>query len=99
MVLLSKPVSSKLFTHVPDTKSLVTEISTLQRDFQPLYDDAADIGLILRNNKTGNLTAWYVSDTVYDNDGDIVAWQLKPTWESIRANWIVEGYTMLVVND
>lgn len=99
MLLLTCPESSECFTYIPDSKKLVAEYSTLRYGFRPLYDDAADAGIVLMNNKTGNLTSWYLSNETRDNEGEIVAWHLNPTTDSLRRNDRMEGYTMDIYND
>jgi hypothetical protein len=94
-------VNSSLFTHFPKTKSLVAEISDIGvRSFQPLYDDAADVGFALRNEKTGNVTRWALSETLRDPvEGEILGWKMIPTTESVRSNPQLEGYTIRLLND
>jgi hypothetical protein len=94
-------VNSQHFNHFPGTQRLVAEISSIGvRHFQPLYSDAVDVGFALRNPRTGNVTRWALSDEIRcPQEGDILGWYLKPTPESIRANPILQGYTMTLIND
>ena len=93
-------VNSSLFSHFPKTKRLVAEMSDIcVRGFQRLYSDAADVGLALRNPKTGNVTRWALSTEVRDNEGEVLGWYLIPTSESIRRQPVLEGYCISLIND
>jgi len=93
-------ISSKHFTHCSKSKRLLTDISDLncRLPLAPLYDDACDVGLALRNEKTGNVTRWALADTV-QQDGDVLGWYFVPCTESVRKNKALMGYCMQVVND
>ena len=92
-------VNSKHFTHFPKTKSLVAEISDIGvRNFQPLYDDACDVGFALRNPETGNVTRWYMAEEVR-LEGELQAWVLKPCSESLHRNPKLAGYQIRLLND
>jgi len=87
---------------VQDGKKLVAEAS----DFNdvgfrtmPLYDDAVDVGIALRNPKTGNVTRWYLSNTDRDADYDVRCWEFKPTPESVRAYPRLVGWKVIIYND
>jgi hypothetical protein len=91
------PLCSSLFTHSVKDKVLVTDVTDLGRNFafNPLYDDACDIGLA----KTGHVTTWYVSRDVCDPEGDLMHIELLPTYESVVANPAIVGYKMMILND
>ena len=101
MLLNVVQINSSLFSHFPKTKRLVAEISDIHVSrFDRLYDDAADVGFAIRNEKTGNVTRWTLSNEVRDNvENELVAFNLVPTPESIRAQPILKGYTMTLLND
>lgn len=94
------PVSSAQFTHNADTKMLVVEASEVGPIHQ-LYDDACDIGIAIRSDRTGAITYWYLceSETQHDADGDIVAQYLYPTVETVRKFPHLEGYKITMFND
>jgi hypothetical protein len=94
-------VNSAAFTHFPESKRLVADISDIAvREFQKLYNDAADVGFALRNPKTGNVTRWQVASEVRGPyDGELHGWYLVPTSESLRRNPQMEGYCITLVND
>lgn len=101
MKLTLTPVCSSHFTHVVAKKILVTEMSDLGRNFvvEQLYDDACDVGLALRNKRTGNTTTWHITHDVYDEDGDLMHLELRPTHESVASNPAIRDYKMLLLND
>jgi hypothetical protein len=101
MLLNVVQINSALFTHNPKAKTLVAELSDIQvKGFQPLYDDAADVGFAIRNPKTGNVTRWAVSNEIRDNvENELLGFKLVPTPESVRAQPVMQGYTMTLLND
>ncbi len=93
-------INSDLFSHSARRKVLVAEISDIGlARFQPLYNDACDVGFALRNPKTGNVTRWVVCGEVTDQEHDIVSWKLVPTPESLRSNPQLAGYSITLFND
>jgi hypothetical protein len=93
-------INSSLFSHFPSTKRLVAEASDIRAlEFQYLYDDAIDVGIALVNAKTGNVTRWYVADTVRDKENETLGWYLCPCTESVRKNPQLEGYCITLIND
>lgn len=44
---------------------------------QRLYDDACDIGIYIKNSKTGNLEAFYLSNVDTNEDNDVLAWKFS----------------------
>jgi len=101
MLLNVVQVNSSLFNHFPKTKRLVSEISDICiKRFDRLYDDAADVGFALRNEKTGNVTRWSLSNEVRDPvENELIAWNFVPTPESVHAQPVLNGYTMTLLND
>jgi hypothetical protein len=77
----------------------VAEISDLQCNFQPLYDDACDVGIALSNPRNGNVTRWAVSEEVRDAENELIGWYLVPTPESLRKNAELAGYVLTIYND
>lgn len=93
-------VNSKSFTHDITNKTLTAEHSGLGNpEFWQMYDDACDEGLAMRSNTTGNVTRWFLAETVRDADNDIVCWILHPAPESMRHNVGIRGYVMRIYND
>ena len=93
-------INSSIFSHYPRAKRLVAEISdTGLRGFEPLYDDAIDVGFAIRNSKTNNITRWSLSDTIHDQEFEVINWIFVPAPESVRANPTLAGYTLILFND
>ena len=91
--------SSDGVSHSAALSRLVAEASTLGvRNFEKLYNNAADVGLALINPRTGNVTRWYVAKVKRSGD-DIAGWVLKPTPESIRRQPELYDYQFELIND
>lgn len=93
---------SSSFSHFPKTRRMVCEASDLGgfEGFKPLYDDAADVGIALRNPKTGNITRWHMVTEIRDpREGELLGWYLAPTPESVRRNPVLQDYSMTLIND
>ena len=93
---------SKTFSHFPTTKRMVAEVSDLNgfEGFKALYDDAADVGIALRNVKTGKVTRWcLVTEIRCPREGELHGWYLAPTPESLRTNPVLADYSMTLIND
>ena len=67
--------------------------------FEQLFDDACDVGIALHNPQTGQVTTWYVTNSVVDRDGDIVFWTLLPMPYDINHHPRLRGYRLNVYND
>jgi len=92
--------SSDGLSHNAARRVLVCEASDIQfKGFEPLYDDAADVGLALVNPRTGNVTRWYLSETVTIPDDGVCAWTLKPTPETLRKQPELQDYQFRILND
>lgn len=93
--------SSKGITHCAKNKLLIAEISDMQlRRFECLYDDAADVGLALRNPHNGNVTRWSLLDEIRDpKENELLGWMLTPTPETVHAQPAVKGYQLNIIND
>lgn len=64
-----------------------------------IYDDAADIGLTIRSERTGQHATYYLHGTVKDDEGDIQYWELWPTTETLRQNPQLSGTKVVIFND
>lgn len=94
------PISSDRFTFDAATGLFTAEASDIQdQHLNPLYDDAADVGLVMVSSKTGKLVRYYMSRETRDNDGDIEAWDYHPTSESIREVPECQGTSVTIFND
>lgn len=93
-------ISSSPFSHSLRRRLLIAEWSeiglpTLQR----LYDDAADVGLALRNPLTGNVTRWALREELRDGEHELIALILVPTPETCSEQPWLKGYEMHILND
>jgi hypothetical protein len=92
---------SNKFTHLPHSKSLVAEVSDFGRVMAmlPLYDDATDVGIALRNARTSNLTHWVFVNELKSPEGELIGWYLVPCNNSVHKNPAMAGYSMTILND
>lgn len=102
MQLKLTPYSANNVEWLGRLKRGVVDASTLGlrpgHQFQPLYDDACDVGLALYNDKTQATVVWFWSEDVFV-DGDLAFYRLKPTYESVRKYPGLEGYELHILND
>jgi hypothetical protein len=96
--------SSQPIGHCARGKRMLCEASDLMlrpgHVWEQIYDDACDVGIALRNPRSGNVTRWYQceGETVLD-DGDVILWVFRPTSETIYRNPGLEGYVLHIIND
>lgn len=90
-----------VISHSAAKKLMLAEISSLGlRGFQPLYDDAIDVGFALRNPHTGNITRWAMATEVIDErEGEVLGWMCVPCTESVWRNPELAGYSFNIAND
>lgn len=101
-LLPSTPFDARKFSFDCAKRTAAVEISDLGlRNFKPLYDDAADVGIVLLNPETGNESHWYLceGETQTDPEGDVIAWKLRPCTESVRRHPRLRGFVMSIYND
>lgn len=93
--------SSEGISHSANKALLVTEASDIGfRRFEQLYDDACDVGLALVNPRSGNVTRWYLLETITDpREGEVLGWMLKPTPETVRKQPELRNYQLNMIND
>lgn len=91
------PCSTISLYRIPAKGQLVGEASSLGlrpgHQWDRLYDDACDVGIVLRSHKTGELSRWYLSEENQE------AWIFKPCPETIRAQPQLAAYTLHILND
>jgi hypothetical protein len=94
-------INSDCFSHSKDKQLLVGEVSdTGVRNFQPLYDDACDVGFALRNPRSGNVTRWALLEEIRcPREGEVLGWMFAPTPESIHRQPELKGYQLNLIND
>lgn len=80
MILKPSPLSSRHFHYIPAKNMLVAEMSDFGRsfDFGRVYDDACDIGLTIRSERTGREIVFAVEHIERDREGDLLYWTLRP---------------------
>lgn len=93
--------SSEGISHNSARRVLVCEASDIDlRGFEPLYDDATDVGIALVNPDTRNVTRWHLVETVrHPTEGDILGWKLAPAPETVRRQPELAGYEFRIIND
>ena len=89
--------------HNARQKKLVGEASEMGlrpgHHWDRLYDDACDVGIVLRSHRTGELSRWFLSETIKDADGDVTEWVLKPCSETLHKLPYLAMYTLHILND
>lgn len=92
--------SSEGISHNSQRGLLVCEASDIGlKRLEPLYDDAADVGLALINPRTGNVTRWSLLEEIRDQEHELLGWMLAPTPETVRKQPELKGYQLNIVND
>lgn len=96
------PFSSQNVDHSEQQRRLQVEASTLGlrpgHQFDRLHDDACDVGIVLQNPRTGNLTRWAHKEDI-DWAGEVGGWVFVPCPETLRKQPELEGYTLTIFND
>lgn len=88
----------KMFTRVGEI--LVAEASDLgNRHLQRLYDDATDVGLAIRSERTNRVVIFSMTKACYHTDGELLGWDYTPTWESMKAVPECTNLQLHVIND
>lgn len=94
-------LSSKQFSYNRDGKALIAEISDFGPDFrfEQIYNDSCDEGLQMVSEKSGRVAKFAVNGVDKDHEGDLTAWNLIPTRETLRAIPELRGVSMKIFND
>jgi len=101
MELRLAAIDVRQFSVYASNKSLIAEASCL-RDcnlYQRLYDDAADAGFALWNEKTNTVTRWYYGEDKRDKEGEVTVTLFHPTSETLRRHPQLAGWVVHVLND
>lgn len=97
------PFSSKKFSSFKDLHVISAEVSELEVGHSgfcgPLYDDAADVGLCIRSEKTTKITRWCLSNIKRDGDNDILSWEFVATPETLHWHPHLGRWKVIVYND
>lgn len=95
-------IDSRVFSCSRQHKTLIAEHSDLGRVdiHQRLYDDAADVGIAIRNSRTGNVTYWYMAEEKRDRDGDLEVTVYYPCADNTGRNrQLTQGWAIHILND
>jgi len=101
MKLTLTPISSAWFTYNQSSQTFSTEISSL-RPFNPMarmYDDAMDVGFLMRSSITGSEVEYVLTNEHKDRDNDVTHWEFHPSWESERKVPVCKGTSVKIFND
>lgn len=95
------PVSSDVFTFENDKNRMVAEASDIgwKNIFDQLFDDAYDIGLAIRSERTKKVVYFHVAEEIKDQEGDILVWILKPISQHAKPNTKLYNLEVHVLND
>lgn len=102
--LADRPVPSDRFTFFTDKTGapvFVGEASDLRGLAlqAPLYDDAADVGFVMRSAKSGSLAVFHLSETQEDAEGDVICWVFLPTSATVRREPRMAKARVRIFND
>jgi hypothetical protein len=95
--------SSKSFFFTPESNLFTVDMSTLDNGgtrpvFHQVYNDSIDEGFTMVSSSTGQNVDYVIDRTDYNNDNEILGWNLIPTDESIRKVPRCKGTRVLIVN-
>ena len=100
MKLNLTPFPSNLFRWNKEEQCLIAEASELHNQhLQRMYDDACDVGLAVRSEKTGNVVEYALTEVDRDGEFEVLCWVYEPTDESVRLVPGCENTSVLVYND
>jgi hypothetical protein len=100
---LRSPVSLGLFTHNRNTQSFVAEASDFGNFnfFQPIYDDAADVGFLVCNPHSNRTILVTLFQEFHSNDMDneVLGWEFTPCERDARLYPLLKNYKFVIYND
>lgn len=98
---LNSPISLDDFIHDPSKQCFYNEASSLKGNiFQPIYDDACDVGFLVCNPKSGQTILVTLFKTNFDNhEGEAESWVFTPSDRDVRAHPKLKNYKFLIYND
>jgi hypothetical protein len=80
-ILMPCPVGHKQFSYDRTKNLIVGEISST-KGFGPVYNDSCDEGLAIVGRR--EIVTYVIENTIRDNDGDVICWELVPAKISDR---------------
>jgi F0F1-type ATP synthase delta subunit len=97
MIICKKTYNAALFDWKKKTPS--AEASTLGLDnFEQIYDDACDVGIMLENPKTNTKAAFFLCETIMTED-EIDGWRLRSIPEHVKKNPRLKDIEIIIWND
>ena len=101
MKLNHTPILSSRFDFNTTIKTFSTEASSLRgTPFQSqLYDDACDVGFIMKSTKTGNEVTYVLEKEHKDFEGEVIKWTFVPTIESYNKHREAVNTRVVIFND
>lgn len=96
-------IPAKLLDFDATTQTYTQEVSTLAansilRIFGQLYNDAADMGVMLVSQRTGHEVP-FVLVREDKHEGETQGWWFQPTLDAVRADARVADLKLLIIND
>ena len=97
-------VNSQSFDYDHISRTFFADISDLaapltSRVFEQIYPDACDLGITMVSHKTATEAKFVVQQEDRDGEGDLLAWTLVPTAETLRKLPHLEGVQVKIFND
>lgn len=91
--------SAKLFDWDNRSKVVIADISNLGPIPFQFINELTQCGLTVVSPNTGSGSTWVRTSIQTDDEGDIEAWHLVPTEETVERIPSLKGYEMIVFND
>lgn len=95
-------INTSKLTWVRQSRSFVAEASDLHSCDEPhrIYQDAADIGLVLVSAETGREATYVMNlEPNKDAEGEIVSWEFQVTPETVRKLPQLRDTKVIIYND
>lgn len=99
-------INTDYITYDKEKNVFVGELSDLNArsspespTFHQIYDDAADVGLVLISHKTASEATFYLYNEVYGAEDEFLYYELRPTPETIRKYPQLKQSKVLIYND
>lgn len=101
--VIGSNILSRRFDYISASKTFMAEISELSHGgvdpLGQLYNDACDQGFVMISDKTGSEVEFYLHDTQRDTEGDVIAWDFRPSANAIHYNFNLQNVKAIILND
>ena len=101
--VIGSNILSRCFDYISASKTFMAEISELSHGgvdpLGQLYNDACDQGFVMISDKTGSEVEFYLHNIQRDAEGDIIAWDFRPSTNAIRHNSNLQNVKVIILND